>query len=348
MTNLLNPIMPAEWEPHSAIWLAWPYDEIAFPGRVPKAEDDVTKIIYAIHDSEKVELLVLNEEMKKKAEEKLRSAGIKMEKISFRVVEYLGGWMRDCGGLWVKDSAGKPAIVDFSFNSWGNKFPDVQVDAHLPEKVSSWLNIPLFKVEAVIEGGAVDINGAGLCLTTEQCLLNENRNLGKTKRDLEKYLADYLGIKKTIWLYEGLVNDHTDGHIDELARFVGPNKIVCAYEEDPKDENYAILKNNYETLLAARNLQDQPFEIVKLPMPHVYFKDAAVGLQEQAKAPASYTNFYIGNKVILASVFNDPNDSKALEILQSCFPNRKIIGIDCSDLIYGGGAIHCMTQQQPA
>src|SRR3989344_7953143 len=301
--------MPAEWEPHSAIWLAWPHDEIAFPGRVPKAEDDVVKIISAIYKSELVELLVLDEGMQEKASVKLKAVGVDLRQISFRIIEYLGGWMRDCGGLWVKDKDDKLALVDFMSNTWGNKFPDLEIDKKIPEKVAEWLNVPIEKPQIIIEGGSIDINGAGLCLTTEQCLLNENRNLGKTKKDLEKYLADYLGVKKTIWLFEGLINDHTDGHIDELARFVAPNKIVCAYEEDPKDENYAILKNNYETLQSATNLEGQPLEIIKLPMPHVYFHDEAVGLEKNAKAAASYANFYIGNTVILACKFNDANDA---------------------------------------
>jgi agmatine deiminase len=208
--------------------------------------------------------------------------------------------------------------------------------------------MPVIKANLVLEGGAIDINGQGICITTEQCLLNENRNIGKTKKDIEKCLEDYLGVKKTIWLYEGLVNDHTDGHIDELARFVGPNTIVCAYEDNPNDENYTILKNNYETLQAATNLDGKPFKIIKLPMPHMNFEGTAAGISgTDSKAPVSYTNFYIGNTVVLASIFNDPNDAKALEIIQSCFPDRKVVGIDCSDIIYGGGAIHCMTQQQP-
>lgn len=346
-SSTLNYRMPAEWEPHKAIWLAWPYDEIAFPGRVTKAEDAVVKLIAAICDSELVELLVLNDEMKQKASAKLQASGVNLGKVSFRIIEYLGGWMRDCGGLWVKNTSGKQVLINFTFNVWGGKFPDLQIDDKIPPQVGKWLNMPVENPQLVLEGGAIEVNGAGLCLTTEQCLLNENRNGGKTKKDIEQYLADYLGIKKTIWLYEGLVNDHTDGHIDELARFVGPNKIVCAYEDDPKDENYAILKNNYETLQAATNVEGKPFELVKLPMPHLYFKDTPAGNVADSKAPVSYTNFYIGNKVVLAAVFNDPNDQKALEILQNCFPDRKVVGIDCSDIIYGGGAVHCLTQQQP-
>jgi len=346
--------LPAEWEPHSAIWLAWPHDGIAFPGRVEKAELAVTKIISAIHTSERVELLVLDESMQNKASKMLADAGVDLKKITFRQADYLGGWLRDCGGLWVtqsplfsKGGIGGLKLVNFFFNTWGNKFPDLQIDAKLPEKISQWTGVPIENVPVIIEGGSIDVNGQGFCLTTEQCLLNENRNLGKTKKDLEKCLKDYLGVEKTIWLFEGLVNDHTDGHIDELARFVDTNKIVCAYEENEKDENYTILKNNYETLESATNLEGRPFELVKLPMPHVYFKDAAVGLEGGERAAASYANFYIGNSVILVPQFNDPNDAKALEILAESFPNRKVVGVDCSDILYGGGAVHCLTQQQP-
>ena len=340
--------MPAEWEPHKAIWLAWPHDEISFPNRVDKVQNDVVKIISAIHQSEQVELLVLDEVMQAQATTKLLAAGVDLKKVTFRVINYMDGWMRDCGPIWVKDESGKDFLVKWIFNQWGGKFPDLLPDDAIPYKIKEWLNLKMEQPELVLEGGAIDVNGQGMCLTTEQCVLNENRNLGKTKQDIEKYLEDFLGIKKTIWLFQGIVNDHTDGHIDEIARFVGPNKIVCGYEDDEKDPNYTILKNNYETLTAATNLEGQPFEVIKLPMPHINFPDDAAGTSKGEKAPVSYTNFYIGNGVVLAAVFNDPNDAKAIEILQSCFPDRKIVPIDCSDIMYGGGAIHCMTQQQPA
>ncbi len=341
--------MPPEWAQHKAIWLSWPHDEISFPGRVPKVQDDVAKIISAIHLYEQVELFVLNPEMKAQAENKLSEYKVDLSKVTFRFAEYMDGWMRDCGPMWVKDEQGNPVLIKWIFNMWGGKFLDLLPDDKLPYKIKEWLNLPMEQPELVLEGGAIDVNGQGLCLTTEQCVLNENRNYGKTKKDIEEHLNKYLGIKKTIWLFRGIVNDHTDGHIDDLARFVAPNKIVCAYEEDEKDENHVILKNNYETLEAATNLEGKPFELVKLPMPHMQFTGTAAGISGQdAKAPVSYTNFYIGNNVVLAAVYNDPNDEKALKILQECFPDRKIVPIDCRDLIYGGGAVHCMTQQQPA
>lgn len=339
--------MPAEWEPHSAIWLSWPHDEISFPERVEKVEKAVSEIILAIHKSEKVELLVLDEKMQKKAEKILLELNVDLNLVSFRLVDYMDGWMRDCGPIFVKDSSNQTAITNWIYNVYGGKFPELLIDDKLPGKINEWLKMPIMHPKLVLEGGAIEVNGQGICLTTEQCVLNENRNIGKTKKDVEKYFEEYLGIKKTIWLWKGLVNDHTDGHIDELSRFVSSNKILCAYEDDPNDENYVILKNNFETLETATNLEGKPFEIIKLPMPHIYFKDNAPGTSKGEKAPVSYANFYIGNKVILVSLYNDPNDQKALEIIQSCFPDRKAVGIDCSDIIYGGGAIHCMTMQQP-
>jgi len=332
--------MPAEWEPHSAIWLAWPYDEVTFPGRVEKAEAAFVNMLGAIHASERAELLVLDEDMKERARSMLTAAGIDMHRIHFHVTDYADVWLRDTGPIFVKDSTGKTVITKWLFNAWGNKFPELLKDAAIPEKIAEWKGIPVEEPQIIIEGGAIDVDGGGVCLTTEQCLLNENRNPGKSKADVEKYLGEYLGIRKTVWLREGLVNDHTDGHIDELARFVAPGRIVCAYEDDPGDENYGTLRANYKTLTEATDTNGKPFDVVKLPMPHLRYDD---GL----KAPVSYTNFYIGNTVVLAPTFGDENDGEALEILRGCFPGREVIGIDCSDIIYGGGAVHCMTQQQP-
>jgi agmatine deiminase len=321
---------------------------LSFPGRVEKVEDDVVKIINAIHLYEQVELFVLDPSMKEKAENKLVKAGVDLNKVTFRFAEYMDAWMRDCGPIFVKDSTGNPALIKWIFNMWGGKFLDLLPDDKLPYKIKEWLNLKMEQPEMVLEGGAIDVNGQGICLTTEQCVLNENRNAGLTKKDIEGNFEKYLGIKKTIWLFEGLVNDHTDGHIDELARFVGPNKIVCAYEDNEKDENYVILKNNYETLQTATNLEGKPFEIIKLPMPHMNFTGTAAGVAgENAKAAVSYTNFYIGNNIILMSVFNDPNDQKAIDIIQNCFPDRKVVPIDCRDIIFGGGGVHCLTLHQP-
>jgi agmatine deiminase len=332
--------MPAEWEPHSAIWLAWPYDEVTFPGRVEKAEAAFVNILGAIHMSERAELLVLDEGMKERSYEMLAAEGVDMRRIHFHVTDYADVWLRDTGPIFVKDGTGKTVITKWLFNAWGNKFPELLRDSAIPDKIGEWKNLHVERPGIIVEGGAIDVNGGGMCLTTEQCLLNENRNPGKSQADVEMYLGEYLGIRKTVWLREGLVNDHTDGHIDELARFVAPGRIVCAYEDDPGDENYGTLQANYSTLTGAADTNGNPFDVVKLPMPHVRYEDGQ-------KAPVSYTNFYIGNTVVLAPTFGDENDEKALEILRGLFPGREVAGIDCSDIIYGGGALHCVTQQEP-
>lgn len=333
-------LMPAEWAQHRATWLAWPYDEETFPDRVEKVETALARMINALNKSERVELLVLNEEMKLRASEVIRSAGTNPSKIIFHITEYADIWLRDSGPIFVKNARGEIVISNWKFNAWGNKFPELLIDGEIPDKVSQWTNIPTINSDLVLEGGAIEINGVGACLTTEQCLLNKNRNPKNTKEEIEQFLNSYLGIEKTVWLKQGLVNDHTDGHIDELARFVSENQIVCAYEENPEDENYGILEQNYQTLLDSSDSNGKPFDIVKLPIPHLWYEDGT-------KAPVSYTNFYIGNKVVLAPTFNDSNDLEACEILETCFPGRDIIAIDCTDIIYGGGAIHCITQQQP-
>ena len=208
------------------------------------------------------------------------------------------------------------------------------------------VDAPMFQPGIVMEGGSFEVNGDGVLITTEQCLLNPNRNPNLNKDEIEKYLKDCLGVNKILWLTRGLVGDHTDGHIDDLARFVSKNKILVAFEDDEKDENYQILLDNYTILSDATDQDGSKFELVKLPMAHIVY-DKSKPFEKGGKAPASYTNFYIGNNVVLAPTYNDSNDRKALEIIQSCFPDRKVVGIDCSDIIYGGGGIHCLTQQEP-
>lgn len=337
----MNLRMPAEWEHHAAVWLAWPHDEISWPNRITKVENDIVKIIHAVHKSERVELLVLNEPMMKKAETKLEEAGVDLSYVNLRMVEYMDAWLRDCAGIFVKAESGELNLVKWIFNVWGNKFPDLKIDANIPDKIAGWTNTEILEPGIVMEGGAIDVNGEGTLLTTEQCLLNPNRNPGLNKADYERFFSQYLGVNKTVWLKQGLVNDHTDGHIDDIARFVSPTKVLAAFEDDESDENYGSLKENYQIL-------EKHFEVVKLPMPHIDFQNAPAGNAAGSKAPVSYANFYIANKVVLIPTFADPNDQKALDIIQTCFPTRKVVGIDSCDLIYGGGTIHCITQQQPS
>lgn len=337
-------IMPAEWEKHSAVWLAWPYDETTFPERIPAAESVFVEMIKAIYESEKVKLLVLHNEMEKYATKLLEKAGVDIKKIDFITTKFADVWMRDYGPIFLINSEKKAlAWTKWKYNGYGKADDPYFAPILVDNDVFNHLNLSgeKFQTDIALEGGAVDVNGKGVCLTTEQTLMNPNRNPTKSKMDMEQYLADYLGIEKTIWLKEGLVNDHTDGHIDEIARFVGPNKILCAYEDNPQDENFKILDDNYKVLTNSTNQNGKSFEIIKLPMPHMLYDDGT-------KAPVSYCNFYIANNVVLMSKFNDANDEKAQKIIQNCFPDRKVIAINCREIIYGGGAIHCMTLQEPA
>ncbi len=332
--------MPGEWVPHTALWLAWPHDEITFPNRIEKVEQKYIEIIKAIHTSEDVKLLVLDETMKTRAEDLLKIAEVDLSKIIFFVTEYADVWLRDYGPMYVKNSeTGEKAWVKWEYNAYG-KFPTLLKDNEVFLRLKDTIDGKMFQPGIVMEGGSIEINGEGTLITTEQCLLNPNRNPELSREQIEQKLKNNLGVKKIIWLKNGLVNDHTDGHIDDTLKFVNANTILCGYEDDPTDPNYQILKENYEALEESTDQHDKPFNLIKLPMPHMNYEDGI-------KAPASYTNFYIGNKVIVASIFNDPNDQKALEIIQSYFLDKKIIGIDSRDLIYGGGGLHCITCQEP-
>jgi agmatine deiminase len=344
--------LPAEWETHFAVWLAWPHDTISFGSlnepsgiankeRLFKVEQKFAETIAAIAVSENVELLVLDEPMKTQAEALLTKLSADLSKITFHIVDYADVWVRDYGPLFINGpQTSKPAWIKWTYNAYGEKFKTLIKDNEVFFKLRGAINQRMFEPETVLESGAIECNGKGTLITTEQCLINSNRNPDKNKSDYEKCFQDYLSIGKIIWLKQGLFNDHTDGHVDEIARFVAADTIVCAYEEDETDPNFKILEENYQTLAKTTDQDGKPFKLVKLPMPHMVYHDGQ-------KAPVSYCNFYIGNTVVLAATFNDPNDEKALKIIQSCFPNRKVVPIDCTDIIYGGGAVHCMTQQQP-
>jgi agmatine deiminase len=335
--------MPAEWEKHKAVWLAWPYGDITFPGILDSIEKIYCQIIKALEGSEIVKLIVLNDFEKDRITKILIDYGINIDNVSFFLHDYADVWTRDYAPitLFNKDS-NKLGFVKWNYNGYGKKddplFVDLLKDNEVFLDILYESKYKVFKPGIVLEGGSIESNGNGTILTTDQCLLNPNRENDLDKGRTEIYLKAYLGVEKVVWLKEGLVNDHTDGHIDEIARFVGPNKILCAYEKDKKDTNYSILMDNFKTLKNSRDKDGKKFKVIKLPMPHMNYENGD-------KAPVSYTNFYIGNSVILMSVFNDPNDKKAIRIIKSLFKKHKVIPIDCSKLIYGGGAIHCITMQ---
>lgn len=343
MLNLISSpnilLMPAEWKHHKSTWLAWPYDPITFPNRVKKVEKIFTSIIYYLHQNELINLLVLDDIMQTKATKKLTAHNINIDKIIFHKTNYADVWLRDYGPTFVNNK-NKSAWIKWNYNAYGNKFPDLLKDNQVFLNLKSKIRKPMVTSDIFMEGGAIEVSGEGVLLTTEECLLNPNRNPKLNKKQTENYLKKYLGVSKIIWLKKGIINDHTDGHIDEVARFVNANTIICAYEDNKHDPNFTILDNNWRALQKAADQNGNPFNLIKLPMPKVDYDNGE-------RAPASYANFYIANDLVLIPQFNDKNDERALTVMKRIFPQHMVIGIDCTDLIYGGGTIHCITQQEP-
>ena len=333
--------MPAEWERHDAVWLAWPHDPITFPSRVEKVEKTYGEIIKALQGSEKVNLLVKDSAMKDKVQRILEQRSVNPDGIVFHIYDYADVWFRDYGPIFLVDKKnGGLAMSHWIYNAWGRKYESLMKDTHIPEFINRNMNIPYFTPGIVLEGGSIDVNGKGTLLTTEQCLLNRNRNPNLNKYGIEEYLMKYLGVTKIIWLKNGIEGDDTDGHIDDIARFVNTTTVLCAYEENKSDINHTILHENYEILQSSKDQNGNSLNVIKLPMPGV------IG-DGQGRLPASYANFYIGNTVVLVPIFGHENDAKALDIIQRQFPDRRAIGINCRDLAYGLGTIHCISQQQP-
>ena len=337
--------MPAEWESHDSTWLAWPHDPVTFPDRVDKVEKAYLQMISVLSKNENVNLFVTNFKMKERVTELCKKKGIDLQKINFYVYEYADVWFRDYGPVFVLNKEKKQiAFVHWVFNAWGRKYSDLIRDTQVPSVISSRLQLNNFKPGIVLEGGSVDVNGKGTILTTEQCLLNKNRNPHLPRAELEKFLMNYFGASHIIWLKGGISGDDTDGHIDNLARFTDPETVLCAFEEDESDENYLALKENYEILLQSPDQDGKKLKVIKVPMPpHIL----STVRDEKTRLPASYLNFYVANKVVLVPTYKHKNDRVALKIIQKQFPGRKAVGIDCTDLIYGMGAIHCVMQQQP-
>jgi agmatine deiminase len=329
--------MPAEWEPQEAIWLTWPHNDVTWPGgMLAQVEQSYVEIIEALHTGQKVRLLVKNFETEARVRLALEREDVALSQIVFMIQPTEDSWIRDYGPTFVVNPGQrKLAMVNWIFNAWGNKYDDLIGDDRIPAELNRQLQLPMFEPGIVMEGGSIEVNGAGTVLTTEQCLLNKNRNPHLNRPEIEEYLKEYLNVSKVLWLSEGIAGDDTDGHIDDIARFVGENKVVCAVEDDPADENYSILKENYEQLVA------YGLEVVKLPMP------GCVG-DRHARLPASYANFYIGNSVVVVPVFGHANDRRALDIIQLCFPDRHVVGVRAESMVHGLGTIHCCSQQEPA
>lgn len=338
--------MPAEWSPHSATWLTWPKDPVTWPDRVPQVQEVYLQMMAALAPHEIVNLLV-DDELTAQAV-RARCTFDSAENIRFHCLPTVDSWIRDYGPNFLINGRGGLAYNHWIFNAWGDKYESLKQDSAIPAQLETRLGVPRFVPGIVLEGGAIEVNGAGCVLTTEQCLLNPNRNPHLSRTEIEQYLRDYLGVTKVLWLGEGIVGDDTDGHIDDIARFVAPNVIVTAVEDDPMDANYHLLQDNLRRLEKMTDAHGKPFEIISLPMPGVVGGESGATDRELDRLPASYANFLIANKVVLAPIFGHANDARALATLQKCFPTRRIVGLNCEPVVWGMGTIHCLSQQQPS
>lgn len=338
--------LPAEWEPHVATWIAWPHQRSDWPGKFAAIPFVYVEIVRHLHQAERVCILVNDAGHERQARLLLQRGGIDLQQIDFCRVPTDRVWTRDSGPIFVVNEAGTPGLLDWHFNAWA-KYDNWKRDDLVPDRIQavrkcrSW-QPRLGRRRVVLEGGSIDGNGLGSLLTTEECLLSDRqqRNPGFTHKDYEEVFATYLGVHKTLWLGQGIVGDDTHGHVDDLARFVGPRTIVAAVEDDPRDDNYSILQENLERLQGMTDQKGRKLEVVSLPMP------APVYWQGQ-RLPASYANFYIANDRVLVPTFNDAADRQALGILAELLPRRQVVGIACVDLVWGLGTLHCLTQQEP-
>jgi agmatine deiminase len=328
--------MPAEWEPHEATWLAWPHNRSDWPGRFAPIPWVYAEIVRKLSAVERVRILVRDETAGREARRVLLKAGAAMDAAELLCCPTNRVWTRDTGPLFVRNRRGETALTYWQFNAWA-KYSDFELDAQVPNFIARRVKRPVWQVDMVLEGGSIDVNGAGLLLTTEECLLSpvQARNPGMKRGDIERHFREYLGVRTTIWLRNGIAGDDTHGHVDDLARFVSADTVVVASEPDRSDPNFEPLRENAAILRAAG------LRVVKLPMPRPLVFSGQ-------RLPASYANFYIANGLVLVPTFNDPNDRIALNTLARCFPDREVTGINCTELIWGLGALHCMTQQQPA
>ncbi len=339
--------MPAEWEPHAATWIAWPHERDDWPGKFATIPWVYAEILQKLCPSEPVRVLVNDEAGELRAHQYLKTLKLDWKRLKFVRLPTNRVWTRDYGPLFILHGQGKKAVTDWHFNGWA-KYDNWQLDDAVPARVAAKYSLQAWQPQCrgrrvVLEGGSIDVNGRGLLLTTEECLLSpvQGRNPDLTKDDLERVLSDYLGVQKVLWLNRGVAGDDTHGHVDDLARFVGPRTVVAVVENDAADANYGPLQENLERLRGMTDLHDNPLEIVTLPMPSpVVFRGQ--------RLPASYANFYIANDRVLVPTFNDANDRKALGILADLFPGRQVIGIHSVDLVWGLGTLHCLTQQEPA
>ena len=400
--------MPAEWELHEATWLTWPTNRTTWPGKLLKRVENIyIQMIAALLPGEKVNLLVRDTKAAKAVSNRLNGRKYPLSRLIFHQVKTVDTWIRDYGPIFVKktsvisrpsaeishkaeisrftrdDNDSNVAFTKWIFNAWGGKYSDLARDNRVVDRIPYLKKFKRFDTGLVMEGGSIDMNGLGTCLTTEQCLLTKTRNPKFSKKYIEDIFGKYLGVKKMIWLKEGIEGDDTDGHVDDITRFVGPRTVVTAVEDDPKDMNHKILEENLQILKRSTDQDGKRLRIFELPMPgrvgegrhdgchfeprrmtgrEIFLFPPKADQSQAEKAeishfvrddkvgrlPASYANFYIGNKSVLLPIYSNRNDRQALSVIKGLFPKRKVVSIECSPLVYGLGSIHCVTQQQPA
>ncbi|MFO0914092.1 MAG: agmatine deiminase family protein [Pirellulales bacterium] len=329
---------PAEWEPHAATWLAWPHNPATWPGKREAILPYFTQFVQTVAEVEPVHLLVGGEHVRAEAE---RWVG-RHPQVVLHDIPTNDAWCRDHGPTFlVGPSHLPPALIDWGFNSWGEKYPPYDLDNQVPRRVAELLGWHRFDPRMVLEGGSIDGNGCGTLLTTETCLLNPRRNPGLSREQIVDRLRQYLGTRHVIWLGGEIEGDDTDGHIDQLARFVGPRRVLASREHRSDDANHGPLEENWRRLQQATDQDGEPLEVWELPMP-------AAKYYEDRRLPAGYANFYIANGLVVVPSYDDPADDVARDVLQRAFPDRRIVAIPSLDLVWGLGAFHCLSQQQPA
>ncbi|WEK35159.1 MAG: agmatine deiminase family protein [Candidatus Pseudobacter hemicellulosilyticus] len=334
---------PAEFAPHTATWLSWPHKEASWPGKIDAIFPFYSQFIKEVAKGEKVRINVADEAMKAFAVGHLEKAGADLSQVEFFFHPTNDAWCRDHGPAFLinPNAAQKKVIVDWDYNAWGGKYPPYDLDDVIPTMIGKQFNLPVYNPGIIMEGGSVEFNGKGTLLTSTACLLNPNRNPDLKQGQIENYLREYYGVEKILWVEEGIIGDDTDGHIDDTVRFVNEDTVLTVIEEDKNDENYELLQGNLRQLQQMRLLNGRQLNIIELPMPD------AVSYEDQ-RLPASYANFYIANKSVIVPIFNCDKDEKALQIIQDCFPDRAVVGIDSTEIIWGLGSFHCLSQQEPA
>jgi len=334
---------PAEFAPHQSTWLSWPHKEASWPGKIEKIFPSYIAFIKTLVRFEDVNINVCDAVMQAKASQMLVDAGADLSRVHFFIHPTNDAWCRDHGPAFLlnRNDPTKKAIVDWNYNAWGNKYPPFDLDDVIPTKIGKTLGLEVFHPGIIMEGGSVDFNGAGTVMTSTACLLNQNRNPHLNQGQIEQYLMDYYGQDQVLWVDEGIVGDDTDGHIDDTVRFINEDTVVTVIEENKQDENYELLQHNLRQLQKMRLLNGKQLNIIEIPMP-------ADVIWEGQRLPASYANFYIANKQVVVPTYRCDRDEKVISILQGCFPDREIIGIDSTDIIWGLGSFHCLSQQEPA